>query len=230
VKVCYVIDTTVGARWICEQLRGLRDRCGFEVTAFISGDRGSLADELRAEGIPFHTWKFGFTGLVGLLTLPFRVIALARVFRRERFDVVQTHLFRSMIIGRLAAWLADVPVRLAMIPGPYHLEAHTLKWIDRFTCWMDTTLIASCEYTRQLYRQMGVSNRCLALIYYGADEKIFDPKKVQPADLRSEFGWSADTPLIGMVAYFYPPWRVSGHTPPYLYGRGMKGHEYLIRA
>jgi glycosyltransferase involved in cell wall biosynthesis len=33
-----------------------------------------------------------------------------------------------------------------------------------------------------------------------------------------------------MVAYFYPPWRSSGLTPPHINGRGIKGHEYLIKA
>lgn len=230
VKICYVIDTTVGASWACEQLRDLRDKCGFEVTAIVSGNQGSLVDSLRSEGIPLHVCDLSFSSLAGSCILPFRILSLYRLFRREKFDVVQTHLFRSMIGGRIAAWLADVPVRLAMIAGPYHLEAHTLRWIDRFTCWMDTTLIASCEYTRQLYRQMGISDNRLATIYYGPDEKTFDPGKVTPANLRGEFGWPADTPLIGLVAYFYPPWRISGWTPRALYGRGIKGHEYLIKA
>lgn len=230
VKICYVVDTTVGAHWAFEQLRELRDKCGMEVTAIVSGRQGSLVDKLRSEGIPLYAWNFSFNGFIGIWALPIRVLRLARLFRRERFAVVQTHLFRSMIIGRLAAWLADVPVRLTMIAGPYHLETHTLRWLDGFTCWMDTTLIASCEYTRRLYRQMGVPFKRLALIYYGPDERVFDPKEVQPADLRAEFGWEAETPLIGMVAYFYPPSRISGQTPPNLYGRGIKGHEYLIRA
>jgi glycosyltransferase involved in cell wall biosynthesis len=230
VKVCYVIDTTVGAHWAFEQLRALHDRYGLEVRALVSGRSGSLVDKLRTEGIPFDAWNFSFAGLRGMLTLPFRIVGLARLFRRERFDVIHTHLFRSMIIGRLAAWLADVPVRLTMIAGPYHLETYTMRWIDRLTCWMETTLIASCEYTRQLYLRMGVPAKRLALIYYGPDEKVFDLEQVQPADLRREFGFPAETQLIGMVAYFYPPWRVSGQTPRKLYGRGLKGHEYLIKA
>jgi glycosyltransferase involved in cell wall biosynthesis len=230
VKICYVVDTTVGAHWAFEQLRELRNKCGFEVTAIVSGHQGSLVDKLRSEGIPLYAWSFSFSGLIGICALPLRVLRLARLFRRERFDVVQTHLFRSMIIGRLAAWLADVPVRLTMIAGPYYLETHTLRWLDGFTCWMETTLIASCEYTRRLYLEMGVPHKRLALIYYGPDERAFDPGQVQPADLRAEFGWEAETPLIGMVACFYPPSRISGHPPRNLYGRGIKGQEYLIKA
>lgn len=229
-KVCYILDTAVGAAWAYEQLRELRNRYGFHVTAFVTNSRGSLVDKLRSEGIPCHVWNFGSASLIGICALPFKVLGLARLLRRERFDVVQTHLFRSMVIGRLAAWLADVPVRLAMVAGPYHLEAHTLRWIDRSTCWMDTALIASCEYTRQLYRRMGVADVHLELIYYGPDESRFDPERFPPASIREEYGWSSDTPLVGMVAYFYPPWRSSGLTPPSVNGRGIKGHEYLIKA
>jgi glycosyltransferase involved in cell wall biosynthesis len=230
VKICYIVDTAVGATWAFEQLRDLRNKYGFDVTAFVTNHQGSLVDKLRCEGIPCYVWSFGSASLTSICTLPFKVLGLARLFRRERFDVVQTHLFRSMVIGRLAAWLADVPVRLAMVAGPYHLEAHTLRWIDRHTCWMDTAVIASCEYTRRLYRRMGVADVHLELIYYGADESRFNPEQLPPARIREEYGWPADTPLIGMVAYFYPPWHSSGLTPPAIKGRGIKGHEYLIKA
>src|SRR5438552_2278304 len=123
VKLCYLVDTAAGAAWAFEQLRDLRNKYGFAVTAIVPNSEGSLVDKLRTAGIPFHVRSFGSTSLSDIWTLPFKVIGLARLFRRERFDVVQTHLFRSMVMGRLAAWLADVPVRLAMIAGPYHLEA-----------------------------------------------------------------------------------------------------------
>lgn len=229
-KICYLVDTSVGAHWAFEQLRDLRNKYGYDVTAFVNNHEGSLVDKLRSEGIPFHVRNFGSTSLRDVWTLPFKVIELAQLFRRERFDVVHTHLFRSMVMGRLAAWLADVPVRLAMIAGPYHLEAHTLRWVDRSTCWMDTALIASCEYTRSLYSRMGVPRDRLELIYYGPDESRFNPEQSPPADIRAEYGWPPDTTLIGMVAYFYPPWRGTGLTPPAINGRGIKGHEYLIHA
>jgi glycosyltransferase involved in cell wall biosynthesis len=229
-KVCHVVATADGATWMYEQLRELRDRYGFDVTAVVSGDRGGLVDRLRAERIPFYVWDFEFTGAGQLRHLPRKILGLARLFRRERFDVVQTHLFHSMVIGRLAAWLADVPVRLAMVAGPFHLEAYTPRWIDRSTCWMDTTLIASCEYSRMLYRAMGVADRRLALIYYGPDERGFEPSRTPPAEIRAEYGWEADTPVVGMVAYFYPRLGANRWTPLALHCRAIKGHECLIRA
>ncbi len=229
-KVCHVVDSSVGCVWLVEQLRELRDQYGYDVTACVSSDRGPLIDALRADKIPFRVGSFACPGIPGILTLPSKVLRLARLLRREKFDLVQTHLFRSMLIGRLAAWLADVPVRLAMIAGPHHLETHTLRWIDRSTCWMESAVIASCEYTGRLYRRMGVPDARLELIYYGPDERRFNPDESRAANLRREYGWPADTPLIGMVAYFYTPDRRSGRTPPGMRGRGIKGHEYLIKA
>ena len=229
-KVCYIAATTEGATWVFEQLRELRDRHGYEVSAILNGDRGSLVDLLRSAGIPMHVCEFDFTSSADLLGLPRKVIGLVRLLRREKFDIVQTHLFHSMVIGRIAAWFADVPVRFSMIAGPFHLEAYTPRWIDRVTCWTDTTIIASCEFTRTLYRRMGVPQERLALVYYGPDETKFDPSTTAPADLRREFGWAADTPLIGMVAYFYTEFTPSRWIPPGLGGRAIKSQEDLIRA
>jgi len=95
---------------------------------------------------------------------------------------------------------------------------------------MDTAEIVSCDYIRRLYTRMDVAETEFELIYYGLDESIFNLEKLALAEIRGEYGWTADTPLVGMVAYFYPPWRSTGLTPPPVQGRGVKGHEYLIKA
>lgn len=229
-KVCHVVATTEGATWMYEQLRELRNQYGCDVAAVVSGDSGKLIDKLDSEGIPHFAFSFGFASLQGVLKMPREVLRLARFFRRQRFDVVQTHIFTSMLLGRVAAWLADVPVRLSMISGPFHLEAHTSRWIDRSTQWMETMLIPSCEESVRLCQTMGVSRERLALIYYSVDETKFDPRKVELANLRQRFGWDDDTPVVGMVAYFYPRLPKSSWVPANLSGKGGKGHEDLINA
>ena len=129
---------------------------------------------------------------------------LYRLLRRERFDVVQTHLFQSMVLGRIAAWFADVPVRLSMIAGPFHLEAYTPRWIDRWTCWLDTAIIASCEYTRLLYRKIGVPEpQARGDLLRARRAQIRSNGDKSRRSSRTRFGWPSDTPLVGMVAYFY---------------------------
>jgi glycosyltransferase involved in cell wall biosynthesis len=229
-KVCYIAATTEGAVWVFEQLRDLRDRYGFEVAAILNGDRGKLVDQFRSAGIPVHVASFDFTSNADLLELPRKVLGLVRILRRERFDIIQTHLFHSMVIGRIAAWFADVPIRFSMIAGPFHLEAYTPRWIDRHTCWIDSTTIASCEFTRTLYERMGVPKERVTLVYYGPDETKFDPSTTAPANLHAEFGWTPDTPLIGMVAYFYPVLPRNRWIPRAVQDRSVKSQEDLIRA
>gem|GEM_PF-913381 len=229
-KICHIAATTEGAAWVHEQLRDLRDRHGFDVTAILNGDKGKLVDRFNASGIRVLHTDFDFIGSGDLLSLPRKVLGLMRILRRERFDVVQTHLFHSMVIGRIAAWFVDVPVRLSMIAGPFHLEAYTPRWIDRWTCWMETAVIASCEYTRTLYHAMGLPRRRTELVYYGPDPARFDPAKTEPADLRGEFGWEPDAPLVGMVAYFYTEMGVNRWTPPAVQGHANKRQEDFIHA
>src|SRR5712692_4434027 len=231
-RVCHIVATTEGGTWMFEQLRELRDKHGYDVTAIVSGDRGRLIDRLRSENIPFHVVNFrpGFGSPWTLLQLPIAVLRLARILRRERFDVVQTHVFATMMIGRPAAWLADVPARLAMIAGPFQLEAHTSRWIDRATWWMDTTLIPSCEESVRLCREMGIPDERLSLIYYTPDHRRFDPARTVSSNMRKRFGWPESTMVVGMIAYFYPRLSKSRWIPEYAHGRGVKGHDDLINA
>jgi glycosyltransferase involved in cell wall biosynthesis len=229
-RICHVVATTEGAVWVYEQLRDLRDRFGYDVSVILNGPSGALVDRFKDAGIPVLTADFDFLGVSDLFALPRKIISLARTLRRERFDVVQTHLFHSMVIGRIGAWLADVPVRLSMVAGPFHLEAYTPRWIDGSTQWMDTALIPSCEWTRKLYKSLGVAEERLALIFYGPDEKKFDPVNHAAADLRREFGWEDDGPLIGMIAYFYAELGVNRWTPPAVQGRSVKCQSDVIRA
>jgi glycosyltransferase involved in cell wall biosynthesis len=229
-KVCHIAATTEGAVWVFEQLRDLRDRYGYDVSAILNGQEGRLVDQFRSAGIPVLSSNFDFTSNAELLDLPRKVVALVRILRRERFDIIQTHLFHSMVIGRIAAWYADVPIRFSMIAGPFHLEAYTPRWIDRYTGWIDTTTIASCDFTRKLYATMGVPPTRTAVIYYGPDERKFDPSTTVAADLRAEHGWASDTPLVGLVAYFYAQLTPSRWIPSSVHGRSVKSQEDLIRA
>ncbi|HEV2827429.1 MAG TPA: glycosyltransferase [Pyrinomonadaceae bacterium] len=229
-KVCQVIASAEGGRWLVEQLRDLRDINGCDVMAVVGGERGSLIDTLRSNHIPYFVENFQFGSLRGTLGLPFTILRQARLFRRERVDVVQSHLFFSMVVTRFAGWLADVPVRLSMYASPFHLQAPLTFWIDQATCSMDSMLIPACQLTMDLCREMGVKDEKMALVYYGPDERQFDPEQVQPAKIREEYGWPADTPLIGQIAFFYAKLPSSRWVPECMHERGVKGLDDLVRA
>jgi glycosyltransferase involved in cell wall biosynthesis len=222
--------------WLISICRDLRAKGG-DVLAIVGAPEASVAQRLREAGVPYQSLPLSFApgrGQVGRLLvyavrLPWAVIRLARFFRRERVDVVHTHVFNTIMIGRVAAWLARVPCRVSMIPGPLHLEAPFTRLADKLTWWMDHHVIAGSEWTRERYRALGMSERRLACVSYGANAARFDPARVDHERVRRELGLAPGVPLIGLVAYFYPP-RDDWQTPPAIRGRGLKGHEDFIEA
>jgi glycosyltransferase involved in cell wall biosynthesis len=231
-KICHVAATDDGATWMFEQLRELRDRYGYDVVAVVSAERGRLIDKLKSAGIRYHVANFaaGAGSLTQTLTMPLAILKLALFFRREKFDVVHHHIFITMRVVRPAAWLADVPIRVSMIAGPFHLQASTSRWIERLTCWMDSILVPSCQKSLDLLRELGVRRNLGPVIYYGPDERNFDPALVRPLDIRGEFGWPASTHVVSLAAFFYPRLSRSSWVPPEVRGRGIKGHGDLVKA
>jgi glycosyltransferase involved in cell wall biosynthesis len=228
VRVIHVVGTADGAPWMHEQVRELRAR-GYEATGVIAAASGKLARRFERDGIAYEVLDLETLSTSGTFSAAKKVFSLARLFRRLRPDVVQSHLFQSIIVTRLAAWLADVPVRFSMIPGPYYLEAPGLREVDARSAWLDTKVIASCERTRELYEELGVSRDRVELIYYGQDVSRLDPSRADGARVRRELGIDPDRPVVGDVAYFYAP-QTSKFTPTNLVGRGVKGHDVLLRA
>ena len=96
------------------------------------------------------------------------ILRLARLLRRERIDVVHSHIFPLLVFARIAAWLARMPIRVSMIPGPYHLGAEPLRRVDRATLWTDHRVVAGCEHTNRIYAGLGVAQQRRETIYYGA--------------------------------------------------------------
>ncbi|HEX6375561.1 MAG TPA: glycosyltransferase [Allosphingosinicella sp.] len=230
-KVCHVFAGTQGGRWVCDQLEALRETQGCDVTALLGGDEGPTADGCRAAGIRVAPFRFRFLGWTAFFTLPFSILRLAWWLRRERFDVVQSHVIQSTLFARPAAWLADVPVRIEMVTGPYYMQAPSTRWMERATVWMETGIVPSCDLTGALYRHAGVAERLIQpTLYYGPDEHRFDPARTRRADLRGELGLPADAPLIGSVALFYPKAPSNSFVPPEARDRHVKGHAELIGA
>src|SRR5262249_46674610 len=95
-KVCHIAAPAEGATWMVDQLRTLRDAKGCDVSAIVASGTGGLAKKLDRERIPFRCFDFEFPSQRGWRSLLVRVIELALILRRERYDVVHTHLFASM--------------------------------------------------------------------------------------------------------------------------------------
>lgn len=204
---------------------------GHDVSVILPSLDGSIAAQLREAGIVAHATEtdllFGVHRPLAKLRALVRLVLL---LRRLRPDVVHSHIVGSVITARVASWLADVPNHFAGNVHPNSMEAPVLRALEVGTAFCDEKTIASCSYTRDLYLQAGLSARRVALVPYAVDQSRHDPAKVDGRSVRDEFGWDATVPVVGKIAYFYPPVRTGLSVPPALRGQGVKGHEVLIRA
>jgi glycosyltransferase involved in cell wall biosynthesis len=228
-RILHVVATSEGAPWMVA-LAQEQQRAGHDVAAVIPSLAGGLARALDDAGIVAHSAPADLLQLRGPLRKVSGLVRLVALLRRLRPDIVHSHIFPSVIAARLASWLADTPIHLAGNVHPISLESDPMRVLEIGTAFCDTKTIASCAYTRELYGAHGVPATQLELIHYAVDQSGHDPALADGARVRRELGLSPDTPVVGKIAYFYPPSRTAAVVPPLLRGRGIKGHDVLLRA
>ncbi|HYM60462.1 MAG TPA: glycosyltransferase family 4 protein [Thermoanaerobaculia bacterium] len=227
-RIIHIAASTQGVPWLTNIVRE-QARRGHDVRVVLPRASGTVPRVLEECGVPFDVLPIELPRPTHPFAFLSRLITIARYLRRHRADVVQYHLFPSIIMGRLASWIADVPIRISMIPSPLLLESPVFGPVDLGTTFADTRIIATCERTRELYLEHGVAPEKVCLVYYAPDTDAFDPAKADPERLRRDLGLRRDQPVIGFVAYFYPPMETA-NAPPYLRSKGIKGHEVLFAA
>jgi glycosyltransferase involved in cell wall biosynthesis len=227
-RIIHVTGAVDGAAWMIAVARE-QQRLGHDVAVIIPSVEGTVGKTLARHGIPCHTANVNLFSGAGMFRRTGEIVALVRLLRRLRPDVVHSHLLASVVMARIASWIADVPIRFAANAGPLTLESDALRPIEIGTAFCDTRTIASCTYTRELMVKYGIPESQTALIYYASDQTRFDPALADGARVRRELHIDAHVPLIGMVAYFYPPSNsvaIAGANA----GLGLKGHEVLLHA
>jgi glycosyltransferase involved in cell wall biosynthesis len=126
-----------------------------------------------------------------------------------------------MLASRVASLGSRSALVVSQVPGLVHLRMAPFRILDRLSLHRDDLVLGSCKAIAGRYQAMGA--RTVAVSYYGCDVHRFDPATL-PDTFRREFGISAGTPTVGMVAYMYPSkFRDFRQI-------GVKGHEVFIDA
>ena len=89
---------------------------GHDVLALAPEDNPAVRAELRAMGVAFGTVPLRRTSLNPVMDV-LTVVSLARTFRARRTDAVLVYAAKPVIYGSIAARLARVPMRAAMVTG-----------------------------------------------------------------------------------------------------------------
>ena len=140
------------------------------------------------------------------------VIRLARIIKRNKYDVVHAHTPKAGLVGVLAAWLAGVPHRVYTIHGfpaetATGLTRRLLLLSDRTAVRLATTVLVVSKSLRDQVRSAGVAKESKLRILgdgsaCGVDIGRFtqSPSTRQPAKKkREELGIPADARLMGFV-------------------------------
>lgn len=199
---------------------GLRRLPGVEVqliSGLSEGPEGSLeAEAQRVQGL---------LRIVPELVRPVRpftdaraLIALARVFRRERPEIVHTHSGKAGLVGRLAASLAGAPIIIHTIHGPSFgmfqgaLPNATFRAAERLAglCTSHFVVVAHAMTRQYLAAGIGTPEKYTRILS-GFPLGPFLEAQASP-DVRTRLGFSPSDIVVGKIGRLFE----------------LKGHDDLI--
>lgn len=217
-RVLHLVKTTQGAIWALKQMKELVD-LNVEVHVALPSYSGK-ASLYEQVGVKVHILDTDLS-LKSVWNMASKLKAFRKLLREIKPDLVHSHFFGTTIVMRLAMRGFSIP-RIFQVPGPLHLEHSFFRNLELLVSDKNDFWIASCVWTKKTYQSLLGRKKEIFLSYYGTDVETFVKKSKEY--LYEELGIPADTKIIGMVSYMYPP-------KPYLgQKRGLKGHEDLIDA
>ena len=159
------------------------DRDRFDVSVVCVRERGPLADQLEAAGIPVHC-------------IPFRkrwdpaaLRQLASHMRQWRIDVVHSHMYRSNVPATVAARLAGVKAVWGQVHNVGTWETRRQAWMDRALCRWRTGMIAVSEQVRRdVMERLRLAPERVRVIYNGIDLARFGEARARREAVRREHG------------------------------------------
>jgi len=176
------------------------DRSRFEPVVISLTGRGPLAEPLEAAGVPVHA--------VRVATDP---LALVRLLRRERPNLVETWLYKADLIGGLVTLcVGRVPLlwsihQTDLRPEP-GLRSNVLaaRICAPLSRWLPTLILCVSPEAAQAHAAMGYRADKFRVVPNGFDTDRFRSDDQARAAVRDQLGWDESTPIVGLVARFDP--------------------------
>lgn len=181
------------------------------VCGTIGGDEGDMRYYAEAHGVtPVILPDLG-RSLHPLRDLR-TIWKLYRLVRQYKPDIVHTHTAKAGFVGRMAAWLAGVPVIVHTFHGHvfqgYFSPTMTRIFLllERVTARMSSTVITLSEgLKRELADVYHITDReQITVLPLGLDLVPFAATVRKNGSFRREHGIPADAPLIGIVGRLVP--------------------------
>jgi glycosyltransferase involved in cell wall biosynthesis len=204
-KITYIISNVNKAlafEWIATQLNKEKFALSF---ILLNKERTELETFLRSKEIPVTHVPYR-----GKKDLMKSVLRVASLLKKNKPDIVHTHLFDASLIGLLAAKLSGISSRIhTRHHSSYHhvYFPHMVKY-DRLVNFLSTDIIAISNTVKKiLVNDEKVNPKKVHLVYHGFELSDFENvseeaihalrKKINPGNLH---------PVIGVISR-YTEWK-----------------------
>jgi glycosyltransferase involved in cell wall biosynthesis len=139
------------------------------------------------------------------------LVALFRHIRKIQPHIIHTHTSKAGILGRLAAWMARVPI-VIHTPHGHVFYGHFGRSLSRIFLQMEKLLgtitrhhIALTPEESNDYLNFGVAkSHNISVIHSGIDLRQFSKAAKQRTKKRAELGIPANSLVIGYVGWLIP--------------------------
>jgi glycosyltransferase involved in cell wall biosynthesis len=204
-KILHVITglSNGGAESVLYRLTTSDDQNTHQVIALMDG--GVYGERLTSAGIPVHTLCMPR----GRMTIK-GILALYRLIRSIKPDVVQTWMYHADLIGGVVARLAGAKIVVWGIRGPFDRQRTsfrttiTIRLCAFLSKWVPRAILSNSEYAAGVHAKVGYSPDKMVNIPNGFPLNRFRPDETARDEFLHELNLKDDCVLIGMVARFDP--------------------------
>jgi len=210
-KVLHIVeDLEIGGleRVIASIVMGL-DRIRYEVEVWCLVRGGEIAEELVEKGIGVK--------ILGMNSYhnPLQIVALSRLIKKSKIDIIHTHGYFGSTFGRLAAILVKTPTIIAHVHTTYYGFKKRNLLVEKFLSLFTDMIVCVSQAVKRFVEEVeGISEKKTCLIYNGVGKlPLFQ------GDRDSHVGRKS----LGLEAKDFVVITVASLTP-------HKGHQVLIDA
>lgn len=173
-----------------------------QIIVSLSGP-GALGAELQAHGIELIAINTN-----SVSDIPYAVWRLAKLFRDERPDIVQSWLYRSDLVAGLAGRISGSAkiawgIRCTNVPSG---SSASLKFLIRLNAWLSSVLphkIVCCAHSaRHFHNSIGFDDNRMTVIPNGFDFEIFSPSALNRKAVRRALGIKDNDIVVGVVGRY----------------------------
>jgi glycosyltransferase involved in cell wall biosynthesis len=159
-----------------------------------------LADYLRRNGIAVYEIPFARKSKIHRA-----LWKTLRLLRRERPDVIHTHMLFADLVGQIAGRMANIRKRVyTRHSANENRKYHNKQWMDKLVNSMATHIVAISENVRRiLVEEEGADPKKIRLIHHGFDMQGFaNVPTGEIESLTKKYNPNGRRPVIGVIARY----------------------------